>query len=142
MNRPVILVTIGLLSGCATAPPATPPQAMFVGESVPEVTGKLVSICMDRGYEVMESSNTHVLCETRATSAEDMMYRSLMVGSGGTPTVKRIRFSMASVPEGVRVMGSLNLQSQQVFGQVKSMPVTDAKTREQIRSALLQAGGI
>lgn len=70
------------------------------------------------------------------------MYRSLMVGSGGTPTVKRIRFSMASVPEGVRVMGSLNLQSQQVFGQVKSMPVTDAKTREQIRSALLQAGGI
>jgi hypothetical protein len=49
---------------------------------------------------------------------------------------------MAQLPEGVRVHGSMQFESQQIFGQVQKHDVTGGKTATQIRAALVQAGAL
>jgi hypothetical protein len=73
---------------------------------VAEVQGKLVALCMDRGYQVAESTTTYVVCEKEPRAGEDFAFRAFVVGTDGTMPVKRVRFSMASITEGVRVMAS------------------------------------
>ena len=142
MKKTLVGMALLAATGCATQPPGPPPHGIFVGESVAEVQGKLVALCMDRGYHVAESTTAYVLCEKDATAQEDFAFRAVWVGAEGTETVKRARFSMASVTEGVRVMGTMTMESQGYGGQVIRKTVSDAKTSSQIREALVSAGAL
>jgi hypothetical protein len=103
------LAAILLSAGCASTSSIAPPQGIFEGKTVAEVQGKLVALCLQRGYRVSESTTTYVVCEKEASAGDDLASRAFVVGADGTTPVKRVHFYMAAVTEGVRVTPALVL---------------------------------
>lgn len=142
--RVLIAAAIASAAGCASTPSGPPPSpsGIFVGESLQEVTGKLVNLCMNYKYSVAESSNVHVVCEREASAGRDFLYRAFISGSYAEAARERVRFSLAQLPEGIRVFGSATIEAQMPFGQTKKTTMDDAKTLGEIRNALVSAGAL
>lgn len=142
MNKKIIFISIALLSGCASQvelkkqTASGKPEGIYQNVSQEKVQNALVSRCNDKGFMVLESTPTNVLCEKEVQGGGSIMAQ-LMVGNAySTPAKSKLRFSISKVGNDVKVWADPWIESQMPGGQVNKMSMTGNDVKNSIQSSL------
>lgn len=98
------------LAGCQSLPPLhTPsgrPEVLIHGATKAEVMDAIITSAMDRGYGVLDQSDSMLVL---AKNADDFASQFLFGSEHNVTPQKQLRCSVAVTSEGVRVVGNFSI---------------------------------
>ena len=123
--------TVFAVSGCATQPAGprrTPlPVASYTGKTPEQVLGRALSHCAARGWMIVESNSSQVVCARRQTGLAGAFYESLVVGSYGSMPEVRIRITAYGDDSKTNANAQAWVQAVNAFGKPDINPLNSAK---------------
>ncbi|MCW7764323.1 hypothetical protein [Photorhabdus luminescens] len=138
----VLLIGSALLSGCANNIPlkkqtqSGKPEGVYTNTTKEAVRDSLVAYCNEKGFMVVESSASSVLC-SKETEGGSAILTQLMIGNSySTTPVGKIRFTIGSVNNSIKVWADMWVETQMAMGQMRQMPITDNKSRNAVQEKL------
>lgn len=135
-------LTTQLLLACATDTPLVKETASGLAEesydnvTSEEVRGQIMEACLNRGMPVTDSSTNHVICGHRMRGAEAFVAQLLIGNSYSTTPERRIRFTIFTVGDRVRVTAGAWMETQMAFGQMRRVELDHNTTRNNLQTFL------
>ncbi|WP_312805560.1 hypothetical protein [Atlantibacter hermannii] len=142
MKTVAVLISIALLSGCAATPAlkkqtaSGKPEGIYSHTTTELVQSALVTRCNEKGFIVLESTASNVVCAKETQGGGAVMAQLLVGNAYSTTPQSKIRFSIGKVNDDVKVWADAWIESQMPGGQVNQMPVTSNDVRNSIQSGL------
>jgi len=128
------------LQGCATPTPlATPsgwPERVFEGQSSDTVMAAIANVCLTSGLSVPTQTDTHLVCARTMNNANGMFAQLLLGNAYSTTPVLSARFNAVAVPQGVRVVSNVWMETQMALGQVRSSELKGSKAALEVQQML------
>ncbi|MDM3264664.1 hypothetical protein OGW15_10160 [Citrobacter sp. Cf039] len=121
----VSMLAVVILSGCSNQEAikkhtaSGKPEAEYPGKTKEQVKDALVSYCNQKGLSVFESTESLVICGKQTDS---VLAQMLVGNSYSTPSMAKIRFTIASVNNAPKVWSDMWIESQMPGGQLNQMP--------------------
>lgn len=144
MREMIFLATL-LASPALSRPPAasTPsgqPEAVFSGSVLSDAEGKIAGACMDKGWQVTNQTTNQVTCQIPFGGFKQALAGALLGNAYSTPPNIYAQFNMAQIGSDVRVQARAWMETQMAFGQTRTMPYDDSKSKTGLMSFLVSAG--
>ncbi|WP_242689541.1 hypothetical protein [Photorhabdus cinerea] len=137
-----LLIGSVLLSGCANNVPlkkqtqSGKPEGIYTNTTKEAIRDLLVAYCNEKGFMVVESSTSSVLC-SKETEGGSAILTQLMIGNSySTTPIGKIRFTIGSVNDSIKVWADMWVETQMAMGQMRQMPITDNKSRNAVQEKL------
>ncbi|MBD5755301.1 hypothetical protein IF799_22745 [Citrobacter freundii] len=121
----VSILAVVILSGCSNLEAINKhtasgkPEGEYPGKTKEQVKDALVSYCNQKGLSVFESTESLVICGKQTDS---VLAQMLVGNSYSTPSMAKIRFTIASVNNAPKVWSDMWIESQMPGGQLNQMP--------------------
>ncbi|OCQ53548.1 hypothetical protein Ppb6_01174 [Photorhabdus australis subsp. thailandensis] len=138
----ILLMGSVLLSGCTNNVPLNKqtqsgkPEGMYTNTTKEAVRDSLVAYCNEKRFMVVESSTSSVLC-SKETEGGSAILTQLMIGNSySTTPVGKIRFTIGSIGNSIKVWADMWVETQMAMGQMRQMPITDNKSRNAVQEKL------
>lgn len=139
------LVCITLLSSPALADrfantPSGQPEASFSETTLSDAGGKIVSSCMDSGFQVTSQTTNQITCEVPLNSWKSAVTQMLIGNSYSTTPRSYVSVSLAQIGPNVRTQARAWVETQTAFGQNRQHQYTDDATFNNLINFLMRAG--
>ena len=124
-------VVAGLLSGCASQPPlkkitnSGKPEGEYVNTTRTSVMNALTSYCNEKGFMVLEATDSNVLCSKETDGMGSVMAQMAIGNAYSTTPVGKLRFSIGEIGDKIKVWTDAWIETQMAMGQVNQMKITD-----------------
>ncbi|WP_265498258.1 hypothetical protein [Providencia rustigianii] len=125
------LVALGILSGCVSQPPlkkvtqSGKPEGEYANTTKMSVMNALTSYCNEKGFMVIEATESNVLCSKETEGMGSVMAQMAIGNAYSTTPVGKLRFSIGEVGNKVKVWADAWIETQMAMGQVNQMKVSD-----------------
>ena len=135
-----IVMTVAILAGCAAQPSLLKETASGQAEAICEgsraqVRDMLVARAVSKGWAVDEATEAIV----RISQREDSVAGGLLLGSGSQRRFA-VQWTLLAHENAVRVIGTAELASQQVYGQTQRIGLSSNAVRNNLQNALWENG--
>jgi len=146
MRKFVLLACMCVSSAAVAGSPmvATPsglPEAVFSATNLSDAAGKVAGKCMDRGWQVIAQTSNQVTCQIPFSGFKQALAGALLGNAYSTPPNIYAAFSLAQIGADTRAQARAWMETQMAFGQVRQMQYTDNKTKINLMTFLVEAGG-
>lgn len=138
----LMLLSAVLLSGCAgqvklNKPTASgKPEGIYQNTTAERVQSALVSRCNEKGFMVLESTPSNVLCAKETQGGGAVMAQLLVGNAYSTAAQSKLRFSISKINDSVKVWADAWIESQMPGGQVNQMAMTGNDVKNSIQASL------
>lgn len=140
MKKISLLFLLFAISACQTVQPIKHTASGFpeikLAVSQNEASGMIAEKCMDAGLVIFDQNNHQVICGKQMTGMEAGMAQFLIGNSYSTIPDHKVRFSIAKVNEGTRIMAYQWIETQMAFGQMRKQPLTGGEQFNSIQNML------
>lgn len=146
MKSIAFVASIALLTGCAAQVPLSVhtqsgyAEGIFEGLTMDEVSSRITERCINKGFTVEDSNKNSVVCSKEETGGGAVLAQLMIGNSYSTTPVSKIRFVMIHKNQQTRVVAYPSMSTQMAFGQVKSVEMNSANTRNNIQKAFAEMG--
>lgn len=121
--------------------PSGQPDVTFPSATLEQASGQIVSLCMNRGWQVVSQTTNQVVCEIPQNFGTTLVQQLLLGNSYSTTPRTFTRVSLAQVGANVRAQAAAWAETQMAFGQVRQHQYTDDATMDNLTMMLATAGG-
>lgn len=115
---------------------ASRPSAMFAGQTPADVSGRLASMCIDRGHVVTDTSPYAVVCKMDINLMGSVLLQVMLGNSYSTTPEAYVRFTISAVGPDTRVQAYEWVETTMAFGQKRTMEMTNGREMQKVQALL------
>ncbi|CDH22092.1 conserved exported hypothetical protein [Xenorhabdus bovienii str. kraussei Quebec] len=125
------LLAVVVLSGCTNQEAlkkktqSGKPEGVYENTTKAAVRDALTSYCNERGFMVVEATESTVLCSKETEGMGAVMAQMAIGNTYSTTPVGKLRFSIGEVNEKVKVWADTWMETQMAMGQINQMKIND-----------------
>lgn len=136
------IFSIFFMTGCANQEPlkkvtsSGKPEGVYSNTTKSSVKDALSTYCNERGFIVLESTDSGVFCSKKTEGGTAVMSQLAIGNSYSTTPEVKLKFSISEVGEVIKVWADAWFETQMAMGQVNRMDIKNNSDLNQIQDRL------